>query len=181
MAAPATDFLSAYAAATPDKVCVVEGETEQTFGEVNEIAKRWGHVLQDLGVRAGSKLVWCGQNGWEVVALIHAARKAGAVAVPLNYRLSPEEAHYVIDNSDAVVVLFDVEQTEQLQDGPSACPKVEHWAAFRCGPDDVPGWAVHLESLGEAASTDEVVPAGASDSAGATMIYTSGTTGKPKG
>jgi acyl-CoA synthetase (AMP-forming)/AMP-acid ligase II len=181
MAAPATDFLSAYAAAHPDKVAVVEGDIEQTFDEVNVTAKRWGRVLQDLGIRAGSKLVWCGQNGWEVVSLIHAARKAGAVAVPLNYRLSPDEAHYVIDNSDAIVVLFDVGQTEQLQGGPAACPKVQHWVAFRCTADEVPDWAEHLETLGEAASDDEVTPMGRSETAGATMIYTSGTTGKPKG
>jgi acyl-CoA synthetase (AMP-forming)/AMP-acid ligase II len=181
MAAPATDFLSAYAAATPDKVSVIEDETVLTVAEANRLANQWASVLQDLGVRAGTKLVWCGQNGWEVVVLIHAARKAGAVAVPLNYRLSPDEAHYVIDNSDATVVLFDVEQTEQLQDGPSQCRKVEHWVAFRCGTGEVPSWAQHLESLGEAAPTEDVSPLGTSETTGATMIYTSGTTGKPKG
>ncbi|MGH2684588.1 MAG: AMP-binding protein [Actinomycetota bacterium] len=181
MAAPSADFLTAYASANPDKVAVIEGDTELTFAETNHIANRWAAVLQDLGVRAGTKLVWCGQNGWEVVVLVHAARKAGAVAVPLNYRLSPEEANYVIDNSDATVVLFDVEQTEQLESGTKECPKVEHWVTFRCGPDQVPAWAQHLESLGAAAPDADVSPMGASDTTGSTMIYTSGTTGKPKG
>ena len=181
MAAPASDFLTAYASANPDKVAVIEGDTELTFAETNRIANKWGAVLQDLGVRAGTKIVWCGQNGWEVVALIHAARKAGAVAVPLNYRLSPEEANYVIDNSDATVVLFDVEQTEQLESGPKECAKVEHWVGFRCRADQVPGWAQHLEMLGEAASDADISPMGSSDTTGSTMIYTSGTTGKPKG
>jgi acyl-CoA synthetase (AMP-forming)/AMP-acid ligase II len=181
MALPATDFLSGYAAAHPDKLGVVEGDRVLDYAELNRESNRAAAVLIDLGVRAGTKLVWCGQNGIEVVVLVSAARKAGAVAVPLNYRLAPEEAAYVIDNSDATVVLFDVEQTEQLDEARGDCPKVQHWAAFRCGPEEVPSWAVHLESLAAAASDADVSPVGQSDAAGGSMIYTSGTTGKPKG
>src|SRR5829696_2827098 len=181
VALPATDFLSGYAAAHPGKLGVAEGDRVLDYAALNREANRMARVLVDLGVRAGTKLVWCGQNGIEVVVLVSAARKAGAVAVPLNYRLAPEEAAYVIDNSDATVVLFDIEQIEQLQGLPAACPKVGHWVAFRCGPDEVPSWAVHLESLAAEAGDADVAPAGAADDAGATMIYTSGTTGKPKG
>jgi acyl-coenzyme A synthetase/AMP-(fatty) acid ligase len=181
MALPATDFLSGYAAAHPDKLGVVEGDRVLDYAALNRESNRVASVLVDLGVRAGTKLVWCGQNGIEVVVLISAARKAGAVAVPLNYRLAPDEAAYVIDNSDATVVLFDIEQTEQLKDAPTACPKVQHWVAFRCGRDEVPSWAEHLETRAGEASDADVAPVGEADAAGATMIYTSGTTGKPKG
>jgi len=181
LALPVTDFLSGYAAAHPQKLGVVEGDRVLDYAELNRQANRMAAVLVDLGVRAGTKLVWCGQNGIEVVVLINATRKAGAVAVPLNYRLAPEEAAYVIDNSDATVVLFDIEQVEQLEGGPAACPKVAHWVAFRCEAGDVPPWAEHLESRAAAATDADVAPAGSADDAGATMIYTSGTTGKPKG
>jgi acyl-CoA synthetase (AMP-forming)/AMP-acid ligase II len=123
MALPATDFLSGYAAAHPDKLGVVEGDRVLDYAELNRESNRAAAVLIDLGVRAGTKLVWCGQNGIEVVVLVSAARKAGAVAVPLNYRLAPEEAAYVIDNSDATVVLFDVEQTEQLDEARVTAPR----------------------------------------------------------
>ena len=181
MALAATDILSMYAGVHPDKLAVVEGETRLSYVELNRMANRQAKVLQDLGVKAGTTVVWCGQNGIEVVSLVHASRKAGALSVPLNYRLTPDEAHYVIDNSDATLVLFDIEQAEQLQDGPTACPKVTAWVAFRCTADQVPDWAQHLESLAEAAPEEDVTPVGSDDSAGATMIYTSGTTGKPKG
>jgi acyl-CoA synthetase (AMP-forming)/AMP-acid ligase II len=181
VALAATDILSMYAGVHPDKLAVVEGDTRLSYVELNRMANRQARVLQDLGVKAGTTVVWCGQNGYEVVSLVHATRKAGALAVPLNYRLTPDEAHYVIDNSDATVVLFDVEQAEQLKDGPTACPKVTSWIAFRSTADQVPDWAVHLESLAEAASDDDVTPVGSDEAAGATMIYTSGTTGKPKG
>jgi len=181
MALPATDIVANYAKAWPDKPAVVEDATTLTYDQFNRSANRVAAALVALGLRAGQKLVWCGQNGIEVVTLVAAARKAGAVSVPLNYRLSPDEAAYVIDNSDADVVLFDVEQTAQLTTAPAACPKVVHWVAFRCGAEEVPDWAEHLESLAEVAGDDDVTPAGDQAEAGATMIYTSGTTGKPKG
>ena len=57
----------------------------------------------------GVKVVWCGQNSMGVANLVVAARKVGATAVPLNYRLSDEEAAYVTDHSDATVVYVDAE------------------------------------------------------------------------
>lgn len=55
-------------------------------------------------------MAWCGPNSLEVLVLQHAARKAGLVAVPVSYRFTAHEMQYVIDNSDAVVVVVDAEQ-----------------------------------------------------------------------
>ena len=54
-------------------------------------------------------MIWCGPNSVPVVAVINAARKIGAVAVPLNYRLTPEEARYVIDHSDSEIAYVDAD------------------------------------------------------------------------
>ena len=53
---------------------------------------RLAHVLRSLGLERGEKVVWCGMNSVGVVLMMHAARKLGATAVPLNYGLTPEEA-----------------------------------------------------------------------------------------
>ena len=66
-------------------------------------------MLRAHGVGPGVKVVWCGQNSMGVANLVVAARKVGATAVPLNYRLSDEEAAYVTDHSDATVVYVDAE------------------------------------------------------------------------
>lgn len=179
MTTPVVDFATELATSQPDHPAVVEGDRVLTWSRFEEAANRWANVLRSAGSTAGTKIVWCGMNSTEVVVLVTASRKAGVVAVPLNYRLSPAEAAYVIDNSDATIVLFDVEQTEQLDAARTLCPKVEHWIAFRCRPDRVPSWAQHGETLTAAASAEP--PESRGESAGATMIYTSGTTGKPKG
>jgi fatty-acyl-CoA synthase/long-chain acyl-CoA synthetase len=171
---PQPDVLALHTAAKPDAVAITEGDTALTFAEFNAMVNRYGNVLRSVGVKAGEKVLWVGQNGLEVVAINHAARKVGAVCVPMNYRLAPEEAQYVIDNCDAVVVLYDVEQTAQLEGAREACPRVREWLSFRSPDGD-------LERLATDASTDEPTREGDDPAAGTTMIYTSGTTGKPKG
>ena len=178
----ADDYLALYAAARPDDVAVIDGDWVQTLAEFNAAVNRYGHVLRDCGVRAGEKVLWVGQNSAEVVAINHAARKVGAVCVPMNYRLAPDEAQYVIDNCDAVVILFDIEQAEQLEPDPRR-------SASGCGSGSCsgsraqrrPAWARDLDAEAAAASTDEPDREGDDPTAGTTMIYTSGTTGHPKG
>ena len=175
------DLLTMYAAAHPDKPGVIEDGNVITYAEFEARANQVAAALQEMGVKAGTKLVWCAQNSTEVVVVVNAARKAGAVAVPLNYRLSTDEAAYVIDNSDATVVLFDVEQTSQLENAVARCPKVTRWAAFHGSTGQTPSWAEHLLSMADAKPTTEVEPLEGTEESGGTMVYTSGTTGKPKG
>ena len=106
------DILTLHARATPTKPALIHDRPDGpivrwSFAELEEEANRLANVLVSLGLRRGEKLVWCGQNSPGVVRVVHAARKVGAVAVPLNYRLTPEEAQYVVDNSDAVMAYVD--------------------------------------------------------------------------
>src|SRR3977135_4224037 len=71
------------------------------FSELNRLVNQLAHGLVASGAQPGERLVWCGPNSLEVLATIHAARKAGQIAVPLSYRFNADEMQYVIDNSDA--------------------------------------------------------------------------------
>ena len=87
----------------------------------------------------------------------------------------------MIDNCDAVVVLFDIEQVPQLESIRDQCDRVREWFAFRLAGAGAPEWARDLDAEAAAASADEPDREGDDPTAGTTMIYTSGTTGKPKG
>ena len=110
--------------------------------------------------------------------MVNAARKIGVTAVPLNYRLSPEEAAYVTDHCDATIVYVDAEFAPLFERIRDEIPKVEHILVFdgsaarRACSTPTPSWRRPRPTSRRCRTTTEP---------GATMIYTSGTTGKPKG
>jgi acyl-CoA synthetase (AMP-forming)/AMP-acid ligase II len=171
------DILSAHAATQPTKPAVIDDRPGHplltwTFADLNVHANRLAHLLLGRGVVPDTKVVWCGPNSAAVFAMSNAARKIGAVAVPLNYRLSPDEAAYVIDNSDAAVVYVDAEYAGLIDAVRTRTPKVAHVLVY-----DGDG-ALERELAGQ---PDDDPPVDDPNAGQATMIYTSGTTGKPKG
>ena len=103
--------------------------------------------------------------------------------MPLSYRFNSDEMQYVIDNSDATLVIADAEYAPLIEAAAATgCP--------RCGPTSASspprhrpkcrdGWLSWPDVIA-GRPDDEPVALDAS-TVGAQMIYTSGTTGKPKG
>jgi len=186
------DVLTAHAANRPDKTAVIDDRggsgdhtvRRRTYAELEARANQLVHVLADIGVRPGDKVVWCGQNSVGIVEMVNAARKIGATAVPLNYRLSDEEAAYVVDHCDATTVYVDAEFAPLFERIRADIPQVTNVLVF---DGDAPAGMTAIDGLVDAASTDvweipaDTLAASSADASGATMIYTSGTTGRPKG
>jgi len=175
------DILSIYAQSQPGKPAVIDDKPDGTvvawtYAELETQANRVANLLLSLGAGPDKKVLWCGPNSPEVVAVISAARKIGAVAVPLNYRLTPEEALYVINHSDAEVAYVDYENAPMFAALRDQLEKVRHIIAVGGpAPDGM------LTDADIAAAPADVPDVGDAAGTGGTMIYTSGTTGKPKG
>jgi acyl-coenzyme A synthetase/AMP-(fatty) acid ligase len=174
------DLLTLYAATQPDKPAVVDdrasaGIVTWTYAQLEAEANRLATALASLGVGPGQKVIWCGPNSPQVVAVMNATRKIGAVAVPLNYRLTPAEAQYIVVHSDACAAYVDAEYAHLLAapDG-EQLGNLRHVIVF-----GGPGGKLSADDLLASASAE--APGGEEAEGGATMIYTSGTTGKPKG
>jgi acyl-CoA synthetase (AMP-forming)/AMP-acid ligase II len=150
-----------------------------SFAELNSMVNRLAHAFRALGMRRGERLIWCGANSLEVMATIHAARKAGQIAVPLSYRFNADEMQYVIDNSDATLVIVDAEQAPLVAEIRDRIPKVR--AVITYGGDarnSFEAWDDVVAAEPDTEPADEETDV---DTVGAQMLYTSGTTGKPKG
>src|SRR2546423_3051872 len=175
------DILGMYAQSQPDKPGVIDDKPDGTvvawtYAELNAQANRIGNLLLSLGVSPGKKVLWCGPNSPQVVAVMSAARKIGVVAVPLNYRLTPEEALYVINHSDAEVAYVDYEHAPMFAALRPQLEKVRHIIAV--GGPAPEGMLTDADIAAVPADAPDV---GDAEGMGGTMIYTSGTTGKPKG
>jgi acyl-CoA synthetase (AMP-forming)/AMP-acid ligase II len=176
------DILTAYAASQPDKPAAIDDRADDavvtwSYAQLEAESNRLANALGSLGAGRGQKVIWCGPNSLPVVAVMSATRKLGAVAVPLNYRLTPEEARYVIGHSDATIAYVDAEYARLFEapDG-GRLGSLRHVVVF--------GGTGPAGTFGDdfvAAASSEPPESAEQATSGATMIYTSGTTGKPKG
>ena len=179
------DILTLHATAQPEKLGLIEdpppggrgNSIRWTYRELNEEANRLANVLLSLGVKREEKVLWCGPNSSGIIRMIHAARKVGASAVPLNYRLTPDESAYVVNNSDSVVAYIDADYVELFSKIRGECPNLREVLVFDGKPGD--GMKSADDLIAGASSDEPIVEP--SDLAAETIIYTSGTTGKPKG
>jgi len=177
-----TDILSLIAARTPDKTALVDDRPGRpvdslTYAELDAEVNRLANALLARGVRPGEKVIWCGPNSIPVVQMMCAARKLGVTAVPLNYRLSPEETAYVVDHSDAIFAFIDSDHAALFEGIRPQISKVRDIAVYGGAP--APGMLDAAELL--ATASDAAPAVETANGEAATMIYTSGTTGKPKG
>jgi acyl-CoA synthetase (AMP-forming)/AMP-acid ligase II len=176
------DILTDLAAQLGQKIALIDDRpggrvVKWTFAELEANANRLARLLLEIGVKPKDRIVSCGQNSCWLVAMSNAVRKIGAVGVPLNYRLTAEEASYVVDDSDAVVVFADTEFADFFAKIASATPKVRHTLIFDGAPASGQTRVEPLLAKQAATPPELKEPAGEP----MTMIYTSGTTGKPKG
>jgi long-chain acyl-CoA synthetase len=154
-----------------------------TYREVGEIVRRLSLGLIDLGIEKGDKVAILANTRPEWTYFDFAALSAGAVVVPIYQTNSPEECQYVLENSDArVVIVEDDEQLEKIREVKGACPKLDQVIRMTGSSED----AISMEELserGDGHSTEEWERRWGSVSADdiCTFIYTSGTTGPPKG
>ena len=124
------DVLALHADGSPDRLAVIVDASHgarfstTTFAELNTLVNRLAHGLRALGAEPGDRLVWCGPNSLETIAVVHAARKIGLVAVPLSYRFTADEMAYVIDNSDATLVVVDADYADLVASVRDRIPKV---------------------------------------------------------
>ena len=169
------DILARHAAAQPDKAAIIDGERRWTWREYHERRNRLARALAGLGLTAGEHAVLYAHNAAKVLLASAAVRAVGGIPVPMNHRLTAEEAAYILDNSDAAVLFAGDAFLPIVERARGGAARLRH--VITIGEERRP-WALHLEDLLAASSP---APVDAPDGLGGSMVYTAGTTGKPKG
>ena len=159
----------------PKTALVTDGKT-LSFNELSRQAHRLAAALTEAGVGSGDKVVLYSPNRWEWVVAYHGVLMTGAVVVPINVMLTPEEVAFVVRDCGARVVTGDAGKLLPLlplkSDGSVK--------ALICFGDDVPEGMDPFNDLVECGASD-FEPVAAAPESTASVCYTSGTTGHPKG
>lgn len=173
------------AALAPDREAIVCGDRRLTYRAFDGRAGNLAVVLHDSGVGPGDKVAIECVNTPEYLETFFAALKLGAVPVNVNYRYVGAELSYLLENSDAVALVFHDEFAPTVAEAlslleparrPASLLQVAHsgqdalldgardYEATIAGPRGDPARAYRHEPTG-----DDLI-----------FIYTGGTTGSPK-
>ncbi|MCG6904483.1 MAG: AMP-binding protein [Rhodobacter sp.] len=171
-------MLDAHARLMPDRTGARDLERTLTFGDWNNRARRIANALLGLGLTRGDRVAVLAYNCLEWAEIYAATAKAGLVAVPINFRLSPVEIRFVIEDCSAAAVIAQGGLHTALEEIRDHLEIPETGYIHFGGPAPA-GWQDYESLILRAAATaPDIVVA---DTDPWALMYTSGTTGKPKG
>lgn len=154
-----TDPIAYSAAARPRKTAVIAQGVHVDYGGLDALVDRAAGwiAMRTNGAPAGERVAYLGRNGMELLVLALGAERAGAIFVPLNWRLArPELEALVADCAPKVLVAQ---------------------AEFRAL---LPASA-NVGALDEIRTAEPLARRPLDPARPAVLLYTSGTTGTPKG
>jgi fatty-acyl-CoA synthase len=151
--------------------------TTTTWGELHRRVDALANALDRRGVRFGDRVLILMLNRVEFVESFLAVNALGAIAVPVNFRLTPPEIAYLVENCQARVVI-----TESVLAGVADAvrnlnPTLATIVVAGDTTDD--GMLSYDDLLAEVG--DPFEPVDIPGDTPALIMYTSGTTGRPKG
>ncbi|GAA1756767.1 long-chain-fatty-acid--CoA ligase [Streptomonospora arabica] len=160
----------------PRREAVVDQDLRLTYEEFFDRCDRWSAALQRMGVAKGDRVAYIAPNTHAQLESFYAVPQLGAVLVPINYRLSPEDFVYIANHSGATVLCAHADQLAAVDGVRDRMPGVERFVALEGSAE---GWEDY-ESLVAGADPDFTRPEIAETDL-LTINYTSGTTARPKG
>jgi long-chain acyl-CoA synthetase len=168
------DIPRAHARTHPERRALAFEGRDTTYGELDERASRVAQALAARGLRAGDRIAYLGKNSDRYYELLFGAARAGVVMTPVNWRLAPAEAQYIIEDCDARMLFVGAEFVDRV----AAYAPVRRVADIVGMEQPYNGVAFDEWRDSHPARDPEMrVP----PEAPAVQLYTSGTTGHPKG
>ena len=169
------DVLAGHARARPAGIALVDGDVRLTWPELAARVSKLAGALTADGVGPGDRVLWLGQNSFRLQELLLACSMIGAGFCPANWRQTPDELAFAIDDlSPRVVVGQDEEVGETLAAGRAASSHAENARWLVHDRDGIDSYESYLAD-GNAVSPDGGV---GSDTA-VLFIYTAAFGGRP--
>ncbi len=169
------EMLAHRANLAPQHEGFIDSRSRLSYLEVNVQCESIAAWLYSNNVKPGDRIAILGKNSIAQATMLYGVAKADAVSVVVNWRLQTQELAYILNDSGATALFYDVEfeeQVETLRD----CTKL---TLFICN-----GTSKQDNNFATVISNSNLPSCPRAERRGndaAILMYTSGTTGKPKG
>lgn len=146
-----------------------------TFAQIRECVDRIACGLQGCGVLKGDRIGVLGKNSLEYFLLYGAASAVGAVLLPINWRLSSQEAIFNLNDCSPVLLFVDSEFQEMIQEAGTRLPTVRQYYGLKPPGGRLQAFSALMENEGsfeprDVSSDDDLV-----------IIHTAAVAGRPRG
>jgi fatty-acyl-CoA synthase len=159
-----------------NREALVDGSLRYTYAQFFDRCSRWAAQLQAAGVRKGDRVAYIAPNTHANLEGFYAVPMLGAVLVPVNYRLKPDDFRYIINHSGASIVCAHGDHLEAVDSIRADLPQVRHFFALEGSRE---GWQDYEAAVAAGQELSDVPAIEERDLL--TINYTSGTTSRPKG
>ncbi|WP_428312784.1 long-chain-fatty-acid--CoA ligase [Hydrocarboniphaga sp.] len=170
------DFLRRARKLYPDREAVVDGGLRLSYRQFGERIDKASAALAALGVRPGDRVATIAPNVHGHLEQFYAVPQIGAVLVPINYRLTPDDFVYLCEHSGSKLIIASGDYLDAIDSVRAKLPGVQHFVAL---DGNKAGWLDYEALL--AASDGHFTKVEAAETDLITINYTSGTTSRPKG
>lgn len=117
---------------------------EITWGEFQKKSNRFANLLLSRGIKKGDKVAILLMNCLEWLPIYFGILRAGAVAVPLNFRYTADEIAYCLNKSDSEYIVFGPEFVGRVEE---ICHKVKQIKMWIYAGEDCPAYAESYDKL----------------------------------
>ncbi len=162
----------------PEHAAIVQGARRMTYREFDDAAARFASALERVGVGSDGKVALFLYNCPEYLVAQHGAFKCSAVAVNVNYRYLDEELAYLLDNSEAEVLVYHSSLGDRVAKVRDQLPGLRLLVEVDDGGGSVVEGALGFEAV---IAAHPPQPRRERSGEDVYMLFTGGTTGLPKG
>jgi fatty-acyl-CoA synthase len=169
--------LSRHASMQPDATALRHLGRTVTWAELDRRVSALAGALHRRGVQFGDRVLILMLNRTEFVESFLAANRLGAIAVPVNFRMTPPEIAFLVSDCDAAVMITEPVLATVATAVRGLESRLETVIVAGATTDgEVLGYEDLMTEAGEPAPLVDIP-----DDSAALIMYTSGTTGRPKG
>jgi fatty-acyl-CoA synthase len=171
-----TDWIAYHARTTPDKLATIDlaSKRKHSYADMNDRVSRIAGFLRDAGIEQGDRVGLIAMNSSDVLDIIFATWRIGAVHLALNFRLTAPELAFIVEDASPKMVIADIVFADMVKELRSQMPAVR-WVET----DGLGGDTEFENTLEGSSSIGEIETLGLDEQA--MLMYSSGTTGRPKG
>ncbi|WP_328389507.1 fatty-acid--CoA ligase FadD5 [Nocardia sp. NBC_00416] len=169
--------IAAHAVMRPDEVALRFRGADTTWRQLHERSQKFADALSRRGIGFGDRVIILALNYPEYLEAVFGINALGAIAVPVNFRLTPPEVAYIVGDSGAKAVVTDSVLQPLATAVQAQAPGLEH--CFVIGGNSGEGVIGFEDALAEEGQAH--TPLDIPEDTPSLIMYTSGTTGSPKG